>query len=167
MSTLALVSPVRRLGLPAAVLVVAGLIVPIGLASTPPIKAGHYKGEDATKGTVTLAVTSTGVNFASGRFNLVLLGQAGRGSCVGPAHITLRPTRKTQITPGGTFKLSGTFPFREPSTDPQAFRGTGRSIVQGAFSDGGKRVSGTVQLTAIAKGLTCHSGVVHFTAALA
>ena len=165
MNPLALVSPLRRFALSAAVLV-AGLIVPLALASTPPIKAGHYKGQDATKGAVTLTVTSAGTNFANGTFNLVLLGQAGRGSCVGPAYINLHPTRTAQITPGGTFKLRGTFPFREPSTDPQAFRGTGRSLVQGTFSDGGKHVSGTVQLTAIEKGLTCHSGIVHFTASL-
>ncbi|MGH3001429.1 MAG: hypothetical protein ACRDM1_01965 [Gaiellaceae bacterium] len=164
MGPLALVSPARRLALPAAILI-AGAVVPLALASTPPIKGGRYKGHDATKGTVALAVTSTGRNFSSGRFNLVLLGQAGRGSCVGPAHVTLQPTRVPQITPRGTFRLSGAFPFREPSPDPQAFRGTGRSIVQGAFSDGGKRVSGTVQLTAVGKGITCRSGIVHFTAA--
>ena len=145
----------------------AGVVVPLALASAPPVKGGHYRGKDTSNGTVTLAVSSTGANFTSGRFNLTLLGQAGRGSCVGPAYITLRPARAVQITPRGTFKLSGTFPFREPSTDPQAFRGTGRSSVQGAFSAGGKHVSGTVELTAVAAGgLACHSGIVHFTAVL-
>jgi hypothetical protein len=155
----------RRLAL-SATAVVAGLIAPIALASTPPINGGHYHGHDTTKGTVTLTVTRSGANFANATFNLVLLGQAGRGSCVGPAHISLHPSSTRQITPQGTFKVSGSFPFREPSTDPQAFRGTGRAIVQGAFSDNGKRVSGTVQLTTIATGLTCRSGLIHFTATL-
>ncbi len=167
MNPLALASHARRLALLSVVLV-TGVLVPLALASSPPIEGGHYTGHDATKGVVTLAVSSTGANFASGRFNLMLLGQAGRGSCVGPAHVTLRPTRTLQITPRGTFKLSGTFAFREPSTDPQAFSGTGHSTVQGAFSDGGKLVSGTVELTAIGTGgLACRSGIVRFTAALA
>lgn len=156
----------RRLAYPAAVLV-AGILVPLGAAATvPPVAGGHYRGRDTAKGTVTLAVSSTGRNFTSGRLDLTLLGQAGRGSCVGPAHVTLRPTRAPQITSRGTFNLSGTFPFREKSTDPQAFRGTGHAIIRGAFSDNGKHVSGTVQMTASAPRLTCRSGIVHFTAAL-
>ena len=85
----------------------------------------------------------------------------------GPAHINPHSSSTRQITPLGTFKVSGSFPFREPSTDPQAFRGTGRSTVRGAFSDNGGKVSGTVQLTATGTGLTCRSGLIHFTATLA
>ncbi|HEV2591699.1 MAG TPA: hypothetical protein VGU02_07375 [Gaiellaceae bacterium] len=147
---------------------VGGVVVPLALASsTPPIKGAHYRGEDATRGAVTLTVSGTGANFTSGRFNVTLLGQAGRGSCVGPAHVTLTSTQAVQITPRGTFNLSGTFPFREPSPDPQAFRGTAHAIVRGAFSNGGKRVSGTVEMTASAPHLTCRSGVIRFTATLA
>jgi hypothetical protein len=167
MSPFALAPHRRGLAFAASVLV-AGFVVPLALgATTPPIKGGNYRGRDATKGTVTLAVSSTGANFTSGRFNLTLLGQAGRGSCVGPAHVTLTPSRTAQITPRGTFKLSGTFPFHEPSPDPQAFRGTAHAIVQGAFSNNGKDVSGTVEMTASEPHLTCRSGIVHFTAALA
>jgi hypothetical protein len=167
MSRLTFVPHPRRLMFLAATLV-TGDVAPLALAATvPPIKGGHYTGKDATNGTVTLVVSSTGSNFTSGRFNLTLLGQAGRGSCVGPAHVTLKPTKTVQITPKGTFKLSGTFPFHEPSPDPQAFRGTGRAIVQGAFSDSGHHVSGTVEMTASEPRLTCRSGVVHFTASLA
>jgi hypothetical protein len=167
MSRLTSVPHPRRLMFLAATLV-AGVVAPLALAATgPPIKGGHYRGKDATKGTVTLAVSSTGANFTSARFNLTLLGQAGRGSCVGPAHVTLKPTKSVQITAKGTFKLSGTFPFHEPSPDPQAFRGTGHANVQGAFSESGKHVSGTVEMTASEPHLSCRSGVVHFTASLA
>jgi hypothetical protein len=166
MSRLTFVPYPRRLMFLAATLV-PGVVAPLALAATaPPIKGGHYRGKDASSGTVTLAVSSTGSNFTSGRFNVTLLGQAGRGSCVGPAHVTLTPTKTVQITPKGTFKLSGTFPFREPSPDPQAFRGTGHAIVQGAFSGSGRHVSGTVEMTASAPHLTCRSGVVHFSALL-
>lgn len=166
MGSLAPVLHGRRLVFSATALA-AGVIVPLALASTtPPVDGGHYKGQDAMHGTVTLAVSSSGRNFTNGRFNLTLLGQAGRGSCVGPAHVTLGPTRTAQITSRGTFDLSGTFPFRETSSDPQAFRGTGRAVIHGAFTDNGKRVSGTVAMTASEPHLTCRSGTVRFTAAL-
>ena len=153
-----------------AVPILAALVlVPIAMASTPPVGGGHYSGRDVPgNGIVTLAVKGNGANFASGTFNLVLLGQAGRGSCVGPAHIALHPSRVRQITRKGTFDLRGSFQFREPSSDPQAFRGTAHAIVRGSFSDHGKRVSGTVQLTVTGRGgLTCHSGLVRYTASLA
>lgn len=160
--------PARRRRRPAILtaLLVAGAAAPLALAASPPVKGGHYRGLDTAHGTVTLTVSTTGANFTSGRFNLTLLGPMGRGSCAGAAHVTLGPSRKVQIGSRGTFDLSGTFPFREPSSDPLAFRGTAHAVVHGSFSDGGKRVSGTVELTASESHLTCRSGIVHFTATL-
>ena len=38
--------------------------------------------------------------------------------------------------------------------------------IKGAFSDHGKKVGGTLVETATHKSFSCHSGTVHFTAAL-
>lgn len=154
-------------GKPTALLVVLTLLLaPAAVASTAPAGGGRYEGHDSSNsGTVTVVVTKNRANFASGRFNLTLSGQGGLGSCAGPAHLTLSPTHARQITRQGAFNLHSSFPFHVPSPyGPVSYEGQG--IVQGSFSDHGKRVSGTVQESAISHGLTCKSGVVHFTAKL-
>lgn len=141
------------------------------LAVTPPVRGGHYKGTDDSKTfyptnrTVTLVVTKNNANFASGRLNFVLKGQAGLGSCAGQAYVTLSPTHVRQITARGMFDLHGHFTFKVPTPyGPVSYKTS--ATIEGGFSNGGKNVSGTLQETATSKGLTCHSGTVHFTAAL-
>jgi hypothetical protein len=142
------------------------------LAAAPPIGGGTYKGSD-TSGTisgssrsVTLSVTPNRANFAGGRFNFLLKGRAGLGSCAGPAYVYLSPTRVRQITRKGTFDLSGHFTFKAPTPYGSVKYATTVRII-GAFTSAGKRVSGTLSETARNKGLTCRSGLLHFKATLA
>jgi hypothetical protein len=110
-------------------------------------------------------VTQDKANFAGGRINFVLNGQGGLGSCAGQAYVTLSPTHARQITATGTFDLHGHFTFKAPTPyGPVRYKAS--VTIKGGFGDAGKKVSGTLQETASSKGLTCHSGTVHFTAAL-
>lgn len=144
----------------------------VALAATaPPVGGGHYRGTDDSKTlfptnrTVTLVVTNDKANFASGRINFVLKGRAGLGSCAGQAYVTLSPTHVRQITAKGTFDLHGTFTFKVPTPyGPVSYKTS--AATKGAFSQAGRKVSGTLEETASSKGLTCHSGTVHFAAVL-
>lgn len=154
----------RRTLLVLATLALAGPFVRAGFGAAP-VKGAHYSGRDvagANDDPFSFVVARNGRNFASGTFHLHLLGQAGRGSCVGPAWVMLTPTARPQITSGGAFDLRATFPFKVTSSDPAAYRGTGHAIVRGAFSAAGARVTGTVTLTTTSPGLTCHTGSVRF-----
>jgi hypothetical protein len=140
-------------------------------ATSAPVGGGHYKGKDNSKTfyptnrSVTLAVTKNKANFASGRINFVLKGQAGLGSCAGSAYVTLTPTHARQISTKGTFDLHGHFTFKVPTPyGPVRYKTS--ATIKGGFSDVGKKVAGTLQETASSQGLTCRSGVVRFTAAL-
>lgn len=154
------------------VLVGSGLaFTSVALAASPPVGGGHYKGMDdsntfyPTNRTVTLVVTKNRANFASGRLNFVLKGQAGLGSCAGQAYATLSPTHGRQITANGTFDLHGHFTFKVPTPyGPATYNAS--ATIKGDFNSGGRKVSGTLQETATGKGLTCHSGIVHFSAAM-
>jgi hypothetical protein len=140
-------------------------------ATSPPVGGGHYKGHDDATGVgkvnrnVTMTVTKNKANFARARMNFVLKGQVGLGSCAGPAFITITPTKSRQITPAGTFDLHGHFTFKVATPyGAQAYKTV--VTIKGAFSDHGKKVGGTLVETATHKKFSCHSGTVHFTAAL-
>lgn len=160
--------------LAAPIIVALVLSVPAAMAATLPVGGGHYKGKTDSKTffptdqTVTIVVSRDRANFTSGRLNFVLLGQAGRGSCVGPAFITLGPTAARAITRQGSVNSRRHFPYSVTSSDPEAFRGTAFAILRASFSNQGRRVTGTLQMTVTSPGggLTCHSGLVHFAASL-
>jgi hypothetical protein len=140
-------------------------------ATSPPVGGGHYKGRDDAKAAykinrgVTMTVTKNKANFARAQMNFVLRGQGGLGSCAGPAFITITPTKTRQITPAGTFDLHGHFTFKVPTHyGPVAYKTA--VTIKGAFSDHGQKVGGTLVETATHKSFSCHSGTVHFTAAL-
>ena len=148
------------------------VVVSAALAATsPPVGGGHYKGSTDSKtfyktnNSVTLAVTKNRQQFAQGRMYFVLQGRGGLGSCAGQAYVTLSPSSHRQITPAGTFDLHGHFTFSVATPyGPQAYQTV--VTVKGAFSDAGKQVGGTLNETASHKSFSCHSGTVHFTAAL-
>lgn len=157
----------------AVTVVLAGLLFASAAlaASSPPVAGGVYKGKDDSKTTfktnrsVTLKITKNRANFARGRFNLVLKGQGGLGSCAGQAYVTLSPTKARQISSRGTFNLHGHFVFKVPTPyGPTSYKAS--VAIKGAFSSHGKKVAGTLRETAAGKGLTCRSGTVHFSATL-
>jgi hypothetical protein len=140
-------------------------------ASSAPVGGGHYKGSDDSKASykssrsVTLAVTPNKANFASGRMNFVLKGQAGLGSCAGPAYVSFIATHSRQISKSGTFDLHGLFKFTVPTPHGgQTYKVS--AAIKGGFSDHGKKVSGTLRETATHKSFSCRTGTVHFSASL-
>ena len=147
------------------------LMASVALAATPPVHGGRYKGTDNSKvghsnNSVTIGVTKNGANFTRTRFNFLLKGQLGLGSCAGQAYVTVGPTKARQISLKGTFNVSGSFTFTVPTGPYPPSKYTAHVSIRGAFSNAGRNVSGILQETASSKGLTCRSGKVKFAAKL-
>jgi len=155
------------------ILVLGASLVPaaMALAASAPVAGGHYKGTDNSRfhhsnNSVTINVTKNGANFTHTRFNFVLSGQEGLGSCAGQAYVTVGSTKARQITRAGTFSLRGTFTFSVPTGPYPATKYTAHVTIAGAFGDRGRKVTGTLRETASSRGLTCRSGKVKFAASL-
>lgn len=154
-------------------LLTAGLVfTSVALAaSSPPVGGGHYQGRDNAKApfkinrSVTFTVTGNRQQFAYGRMNFLLRGQGGLGSCAGESYVTLSPSPQREISRAGSFNLHGRFSFTVPTPyGGLVYHAAAR--VKGAFSDRGRKLTGTVTETASRRGFSCHSGTVRFSAKL-
>lgn len=140
-------------------------------ATSPPVGGGHYNGTDHFKSFypanhhMNVVVSKSRTQFRSGRFNFVLNGQGGLGSCAGRAYVTVGPSKTREIGAGGGFNLSGHFTFTVP-TPYGGVKYHATATIKGAFKNKGKEVTGTLRETARDKYLTCRSGAVNFSASL-
>ena len=155
----------------ALVCVGAVLAAPVAAWASQPRGGGQYDGHTTRagthyQGTITFTVASDRAHFVKGTVWVYMHGShKGRGSCVGPGYFTLGPIHARQISTHGTFDLSGTFMFTVVSKS-HSVKYDGRATITGKFTASGKRVSGTAEEWASRKGISCASGLVHYSAKL-